>query len=95
MVLICDDHLGDTIITGNTYLTGNIILESRDFVISYLHIGLHTGDAKYVTNITFHKITERIESFKFWRLLMMNCRYSDISQIPHSKYNTLHDPGLL
>ena len=67
MVLQYEEHLGDTIISGNTDLSGNIILESRDFFLSYLHIGLHTGDAKYriqpiktetVTNINFHKITE-------------------------------------
>ena len=28
-------------------LSGNIIFKSRDLVLSYIHIGLHTGDAKY------------------------------------------------
>ena len=47
MVLIYDKIFGDTIIAKNTDLSGNIILESRDLVLSYLHFGLHTGDEKY------------------------------------------------
>ena len=47
IVLIYDDHLGDTIIYGNIDLIGNIILESRGLVLSSLHIGLHTGDANF------------------------------------------------
>ena len=47
MVLLDDEHLGDTIISGNTDIRGNRILESIDLVLYYLHIGLHTGDAKY------------------------------------------------
>ena len=50
MVLLYDGHLGDTmgdtIISGNTDLGGNIIPEIRDLVLSYLHIGLHNGEAK-------------------------------------------------
>ena len=73
MVLLYDEHLGDTIITGNIDLIGNIILESRDLVLSHLHIGIHTRYAKYriypsktetVINTTLHKSTERIESCK-------------------------------
>ena len=47
MVLLDDEHLGDTIISGNTDLRGNIILVIRDVVLSSIHIGLHNGDAKY------------------------------------------------
>ena len=47
MVLLYERHLGDTIISGDIYLIGNIIMESIDLVISYLNIGLHTGNAKY------------------------------------------------
>ena len=47
MVLLYGGRLGDTIIAGNIYLSGNIIPESIYFVLSYLHIVLHTGDAKY------------------------------------------------
>ena len=47
MDLLYDKHLGDTIIAGNTDLRGNRIMESRVLVLSYLHIDLHTGDAKY------------------------------------------------
>ena len=47
MVLLYDNNLGNTIIAGNKYLGGNIILESRDLVLSYLHIGIHTGYEKY------------------------------------------------
>ena len=47
MVLIYDGHLGDTIIARNTDLSGNIIMEIRDLVLSYLHIGLHTDNSKY------------------------------------------------
>ena len=73
MFLLYVGHLGDTIISGNIYLSGNIILEIGDLVLSYLHIGLHTGYSKYsiwpiktetVTNITLRKITKRIESCK-------------------------------
>ena len=48
MVILYDGHLGDTTIAGKTDISGNIILEIRDLVISYLHIGLHTGHAKYM-----------------------------------------------
>ena len=47
VVLIYDYHLGDTIIAGNKYLSGNTMMESRDLVLSYPHIGLRTGDTKY------------------------------------------------
>ena len=47
MVLLDDEHWGDTIIAGNTYLSRNIIPKSREFFLSYLHIGLQTGYAKY------------------------------------------------
>ena len=47
MVTVYEKNLGDTIITWNKYLKGNIILGSRESVLSSLHIGLHTGDAKY------------------------------------------------
>ena len=46
MFLPYDEHLGDTIISGNTDLRVNIILESRYLALSYLRIGLHAGDAK-------------------------------------------------
>ena len=46
MVLLYGRHLGDNIIHGNTDLSGNIIVESRDLVLSYLHIGLHTSGEK-------------------------------------------------
>ena len=46
-VLINDEHLGDTIIATNSGISRKIIMESRQLVVSYLHIGLHTGDAKY------------------------------------------------
>ena len=60
MVLLDEDHLDDTIIRGNR------ISERKNSVLSYLHIGLYTGDVKYriksiktenVTNITSHKLT--------------------------------------
>ena len=47
MVLPYEEHLGDTIIAGNTYISGNIIIESRELFLSYLHIGLHTVYEKY------------------------------------------------
>ena len=64
MVLLYDGHLSDTIISGDTYLSGNGIVEIRDLVLSSLRSGLHNGDAKYriysrktetVTNITIQK----------------------------------------
>ena len=50
MVLLYDYHLGDTIISRNTYLSENIIMEIRDLVLSYLHIGLRTGYEHIVFN---------------------------------------------
>ena len=47
MDILDDEKLIDTIIYGNIYLRGNIILEIRDSVLSSLHIVLHTGDLKY------------------------------------------------
>ena len=47
MVILDYYHLGDIIISGNTYISGNRIMEIRELVLSYLHIGLHTGDKKY------------------------------------------------
>ena len=47
MVLLYDEHLGDTIISGNIDIIGNKVMEIRDLVLSYLRIGLNTGDAKY------------------------------------------------
>ena len=73
MVIIDDKNLGNTIITGNIDLSRNIIMYSRDLVLSYIHIGIHTGDEKYRTksrkpktfkNITIKKFTERIDSYK-------------------------------
>ena len=48
MVLLYGGHLGDTIGYGNTDPSWNIIMEIRDMVLSYIHIGLHTSDAKYI-----------------------------------------------
>ena len=47
MVLLDDEHLSDTITTGNIDLNGNGILETSNSVLFYIHIGLHTGDTKY------------------------------------------------
>ena len=47
MVLLYNEHLGDTIISENTDISENITLENRDLVLSYLHIRIHTGNAKY------------------------------------------------
>ena len=44
MVFLYDKNLGDTTIAGNTDISGNINLETRDLALSYTHIGLHTGD---------------------------------------------------
>ena len=46
MVLLYDGHLGDTIIDGNTEPSGNIIIKSIELVLSYPHIGIHTGDTE-------------------------------------------------
>ena len=43
MVLLDDENLCDTIIAGNTDLSGNNIPDSRNLVLSSLYI----GDAKY------------------------------------------------
>ena len=47
MVLLYDGHMGDTIIYRNTDLSVNVIMENRDLVLSYLHMGIRTGDATY------------------------------------------------
>ena len=47
MILPYDGHLGDNIIYWNAYLNRNIIMEIRDLVLSYIHIGIHTSDTKY------------------------------------------------
>ena len=63
----------------------NRIMEIRYLFLSSLHIGLHTGDAKYrnysrkiktIANITIHKITERIESYTVLGLLMMKEQFT-------------------
>ena len=46
-VLLYGKHLGDTNITENTYLSKNIILETRNLVLSYLQIGQQTGNANH------------------------------------------------
>ena len=52
-------------------ISRNRILESRDCFLSYIQIGLHTSDEKYrihsnktetATDITIHKMSERLES---------------------------------
>ena len=55
MILLYDGHLGDTIINGNTDRSGNIILEIRDLVLSYLHIGQHT----HYENIGFNQAKQK------------------------------------
>ena len=73
MVLLDNEHFCDTIIYGNTYLSRNKIPERRDSVLSSLHIGLHTGNEKYIIqssktettkNITINKTTESIDDNK-------------------------------
>ena len=72
MVLLDYNHLGDITISGNIYIRWIDILETRDSVLSSIHIGLHTGDEKYgiqssrietVTNITIHQITKSINYY--------------------------------
>ena len=79
MVILYDKQLGDTIIVGNTDISGNIIIEIRDLVPSFLHIGLHTGVQNIVSNQSRQKLSQ-IPPFKkklkgliliqFCRLLM-------------------------
>ena len=47
MVLLDENHLGDTIISGNTNLSRSNILEIIDLVLSSPHINMNTFDAKY------------------------------------------------
>ena len=72
MVILDDEHLGDTILAGNTNVRGNRMMEIRDLDLSYPHIVLHTGNAKYiivsrktetVTNVIIHKNTEGVEYY--------------------------------
>ena len=46
MAFLDDEHFDDTIIAGITDILGNRIIEIRDLILSSLHIGLRTGDAK-------------------------------------------------
>ena len=46
IVILDDEHLGDTIFSGNKDLRSNIVLEIRDLVLSSIHIVIHTGDTK-------------------------------------------------
>ena len=47
MVPLDDEHLCDTIIAGNIDISSNYIMEIRDLVLSYLHIGIQIVDEKY------------------------------------------------
>ena len=47
MVPLDNEHSVKTIISENADHIGNIIVESRYSVLSYLQIVLHTGDKKY------------------------------------------------
>ena len=48
MALLDDENLGYTIIDINKDISVNSIMESRDLVLSSLHIGLHAGYKKYM-----------------------------------------------
>ena len=85
MVLLHEKHLGDTTIAGNTDLNGNIITEIIDLVLSYLHIGLQTGDKNIVSNQAkqkllqippFKKLLKGLSLVKCWRLLMMKEKFT-------------------
>ena len=39
MVILDDEHFGDTIIAGNKVLSRNKFLEIRESVLTYFHIG--------------------------------------------------------
>ena len=62
-----------TTVLMTTDLSSNIIMESRYSVLSYLHIVLHIGDAKYrihlsketTTNIIIHKMAESLNLIQF------------------------------
>ena len=47
MVLIYDNNLCDIIISVNIDLSGNRIIESRDYLLLSIQMVLHMGDAKY------------------------------------------------
>ena len=59
-------NLCDTIIAANIYLVRNNILQSIFLILSYLRIGgakyrIYSQKTETATNITVHKITERLE----------------------------------
>ena len=67
IVIPDDNNLRDTIIPENTYPSSNNILESRDLVLSSLHIydvkySIYSRKTEMATKIMFHKVTESIES---------------------------------
>ena len=73
-------HLCDTIITGNTYLSDNNILERIDSVQYSLHIGLYIGDTQYriysikyklLQILPFTKLMKGLSLIIFWRILIM------------------------
>ena len=69
MFLPDDWNLGHTVIDENTDRSSNTIPESMYSVLSSLYIGdtkygIHLRKTYGSTNITIHKMTERIESTK-------------------------------
>ena len=69
MVPVDDEHSCDTIISYNTDGRINSVPESRYSVLSYIHISgakyrIESRKIETATNITIHRMTERIESNK-------------------------------
>ena len=85
MVILDDKLLGDTIISGNIDISGNLIMENRDLVLSYLRIGLQNGDKNTGSNqakqkmsqiSTFKKLLKGLSLVKYWKLLMLKEQFT-------------------
>ena len=81
MFLPDDGNLCDTIVSENTDLRINNIPESIDSVIYSLHIGgtkyrIYSQKIETDTHITIHKMTERLDSNRFLKVLMMKEKFN-------------------
>ena len=81
MFLPDDGNLCDTIVSENTDLRINNIPESIDSVIYSLNIGgtkywIYSQKIETDTHITIHKMTERLDSNRFLKVLMMKEKFN-------------------
>ena len=80
MVLLYDGHFGETIIFGNTYLIGNIIIKVETcyypfhalvYILAMKNIGFNQAKHKRSQISHFTKLLKGLSLVKFCRLLIM------------------------